>query len=374
MALEIIGQSDALYHNAEHTILVTLVGQEILRGKHLKEGGVSPEDWLHFVISLLCHDIGYVKGVCLKDRPKEHLFDSGRDGVMIKIAPGATDAALTPYHVDRGKTFVRERFKDHGLIHADLICANIELTRFPVPSDSDHQGTDNYAGLVRAADLIGQLSDPRYHCKIPALFYEFQETGASEKLGYKHPGDLRRKYPSFYWNVVHRFISKATSYLENTHDGHQILANLRSNIFVVEHEVEGLKGSPLPESPTKEMKEEKEEEEKKDGVSETQEEKQEEWKRRSKKKNPGKDRQFKRREIISEAVSGDVEGGEKKEIVDDAIGGKEQVTPSGRKNGRKKWKKRRREGLREEEDKPKPVSIDSVGDGGVAEDVIPEKE
>ena len=36
MAMENIANSDALYHNVEHTILVTLVGQEILRGKHKK--------------------------------------------------------------------------------------------------------------------------------------------------------------------------------------------------------------------------------------------------------------------------------------------------------------------------------------------------
>ena len=39
MALENIANSDALYHNVEHTILVTLVGQEILRGKQIREGG-----------------------------------------------------------------------------------------------------------------------------------------------------------------------------------------------------------------------------------------------------------------------------------------------------------------------------------------------
>ena len=66
MSLENIANSDALYHNVEHTILVTLVGQEILRGKHMREGGVTPEDWLHFAISLACHDIGYVKGIQLK--------------------------------------------------------------------------------------------------------------------------------------------------------------------------------------------------------------------------------------------------------------------------------------------------------------------
>ena len=50
MALENIANSDALYHNVEHTILVTLVGQEILRGKHIREGGIACEDWLHYLI------------------------------------------------------------------------------------------------------------------------------------------------------------------------------------------------------------------------------------------------------------------------------------------------------------------------------------
>ncbi len=36
MALENIANSDALYHNVEHTILVTLVGQENLRGKRMR--------------------------------------------------------------------------------------------------------------------------------------------------------------------------------------------------------------------------------------------------------------------------------------------------------------------------------------------------
>src|ERR1700752_515188 len=35
MALESIGNSDALYHNFEHTLLVTLAGHDILRGRAL---------------------------------------------------------------------------------------------------------------------------------------------------------------------------------------------------------------------------------------------------------------------------------------------------------------------------------------------------
>src|SRR5207248_11010116 len=35
IALECIGNSDALYHNVEHTLLVTLAGHDILRGRAL---------------------------------------------------------------------------------------------------------------------------------------------------------------------------------------------------------------------------------------------------------------------------------------------------------------------------------------------------
>jgi hypothetical protein len=37
-AMENIANSDAPYHNAELTMMVTLVGQEILRGKHFRDG------------------------------------------------------------------------------------------------------------------------------------------------------------------------------------------------------------------------------------------------------------------------------------------------------------------------------------------------
>ena len=236
MALENIANSDALYHNVEHTILVTLVGQEILRGKHIREGGVSCEDWLHYIISLLCHDIGYVKGVCRQDKEEEGLYATGKDGGMVKLPPGASDASLTPHHVDRGKLFITERFGGHKLIDADVIKRSIELTRFPVPSAEDHQDTVNYAGLVRAADLIGQLSDPRYLKKITSLYYEFEETGVNKALNYRHPGDLRRNYSKFYWNGVFPFIKNALRYLQLTQQGKQIIANLYSNVFVVEHE------------------------------------------------------------------------------------------------------------------------------------------
>ncbi|NEQ66839.1 MAG: metal-dependent phosphohydrolase, partial [Symploca sp. SIO2D2] len=108
--------------------------------------------------------------------------------------------------------------------------------RFPVPKDEAHQDTGNYPGLARAADLIGQLSDPRYLYKLPALFYEFQETEATKAFGYNHPGDVRKNYSNFFWNVVYQYIQPALGYLEITSCGKQIIANLYANVFRVESE------------------------------------------------------------------------------------------------------------------------------------------
>lgn len=233
MALEHFANSDALYHNMEHTIMVTLVGQEILRGKHIREGGVSHRDWLNFIISLLCHDIGHVRGICRDDR--EGYYTTGIKNEMVTLIEGATDASMSPYHVDRGKLFIRERFGGNPVIDAEIIAANIELTRFPVPDDTDHQATNTYPGLVRAADLIGQLADPHYLRKLPSLFYEFQETGVNKHLGYHSPFDLRVSYPSFYWGVVSRYIQDGLHYLRVTQQGRQWIANLYSHVFASEH-------------------------------------------------------------------------------------------------------------------------------------------
>ena len=235
LALENIANSDAVYHDMNHTIMVTLVGQEIVLGKHICEGGVTPRDWLHFMISLLCHDIGYVRGVCRGDHNGHYVCDES--GGVVPIFAGATDASLTPYHVTRSKLFVRERFGKVSLTHIDTreIEANIEHTRFPVPEDERHIGTADYPGLLRAADLIGQLADINYLRKTSALFAEFHETGTSERLGYQTPDDLRAAYPDFFWQAVRPYIGDALRYLRVTQEGKQWIANLYAHVFSEEH-------------------------------------------------------------------------------------------------------------------------------------------
>jgi hypothetical protein len=238
MALELIANSDAPYHDLNHTINVTLVGQEILSGKHLREGGVGPRDWLNFTISLLCHDIGYVRGICRGDSNGSYIINVG--GEAISLEAGATDAALTPYHVERGKIFIQERFSDNPFIDIDVVCGNIEYTRFPVPEEDGSNMRSEYPGLLRAADLIGQLADPNYMRKISGLFSEFQETGTSEVLGYKSAADLRAAYPAFFWTMVKPYIGDGISYLRMTQEGQQWIANLYAHIFAEEHDLPGL--------------------------------------------------------------------------------------------------------------------------------------
>ncbi|MBU2490989.1 MAG: metal-dependent phosphohydrolase [Bacteroidetes bacterium] len=233
LALENISNCDALYHNVDHTIMVTMVGQEIIKGKHLKEGGVTPNDWLHYSLALLFHDIGYVKGICSNDTLDE--VDSGIDGNMIKIDKDGTSASLAPYHVDRGKLFVKERFQSQPLINADIICEYIEMTRFPCPEGDFYKDTKSLAGLTRAADFIGQLGDPSHFTKIPALYYEFVETGGDKKFNYKNPGDVRRRFAKFFWESVSPFIGDALDYLEVTQEGKEWISNLHSHVFEIEH-------------------------------------------------------------------------------------------------------------------------------------------
>jgi hypothetical protein len=236
LALENIANSDCLYHNMDHTIMVTLVGQAILKGKHLREGGITPRDWLHYMMAVLCHDIGYVKGVCKADG--DGFFATGIDGNTFKAPVGGTDASLTPYHVDRSKLFIYERFGNKPLlvdVDAQIIADYIEMTRFPMPDDPFYEDTKGFGGLVRAADFVGQLGDPGYLRKIPALYYEFEEIGENKNTGYKSPGHMRQSYTKFYWSVVRPRIQDALTYLRITNEGKQWVANLHSHVFDIEH-------------------------------------------------------------------------------------------------------------------------------------------
>ncbi|MGO8917939.1 MAG: hypothetical protein ACLQJR_18715 [Stellaceae bacterium] len=232
LILERIAGSDALYHDTHHTMMVALVAQDVLRGLRL-EKPVSPADWYHFMIAALAHDVGYVRGVCAGDAGDSFVIDDA--GHTVTPPRGASDAFLAPYHVDRSKIVVRERFKAVPHVDGERIARAIELTRFPVPDDDDHAETDTEAGLLRAADLIGQLADPLYPSKLNALYYEFAETGLNAVFGYTSPADLCECYPKFFWGKVEPYLGPALRCLDHTIEGKQWIANLYSHLFAVAH-------------------------------------------------------------------------------------------------------------------------------------------
>jgi hypothetical protein len=234
LTLECIGNSDALYHNVEHTMLVTLAGHDILIGRALLRP-TTVDDYANFILACLTHDIGYVRGIVQGDERDSYVADA--TGQTVRLPRGSSDAALAPYHVDRSKLFVFERLDSVAEVDASRIAQAIEYTRFPYTASANDELVEEEGLLLRAADLIGQLGDPNYMKKSNALFYEFEEIGLNKKLGYDTPADVVYKYPQFYWQNVAPQIQTAIRYLNVTASGRQWIANLHGNVFRAEREM-----------------------------------------------------------------------------------------------------------------------------------------
>lgn len=233
LALECIGNSDALYHNVEHTMLVTLVGRDILRGRALLTR-TTASDWAHLLVACLMHDIGYVRGILGGDREDSYIIDAS--GQMVTLPRGSSDAALSAYHVDRSKLFVLDRVAEVEMLDEKRIARAIEFTRFPASAHEEE--IEEEGSLLRAADLIGQLGDPRYLYKAKALYCEYEENGMNRQLGYGSPADIVDSYPQFYWNSVSHHVQTAIRYLSVTESGRQWVANLYSNVYRAERAID----------------------------------------------------------------------------------------------------------------------------------------
>jgi hypothetical protein len=234
LSLECIGNSDALYHTVEHTMLVTLVGYDIMKGRSLLMP-TTAADYAHVIVACLLHDIGYVRGVLKGDGSDGYVVDA--HGRKERLPRGSSDAALTPHHVDRSKLFALDRLSHMDYIDAPRVARAIEFTRFPSAIDPAAQDAEEEGSLVRAADLIGQLGDPHYLRKANALYYEFEEVGMNKQLGYDSPADLTDLYPQFYYNSVAPHLHTAIRYLNVTSSGRQWIAGLYSNVFRAESEL-----------------------------------------------------------------------------------------------------------------------------------------
>jgi hypothetical protein len=83
--IECLGRSDALYHNFEHTLQVTMVGRDILQGMTLSQR-IEPEDYCHLIVACLLHDIGYMRGVLSGDTEDEVVVDGKGRRITYPVA------------------------------------------------------------------------------------------------------------------------------------------------------------------------------------------------------------------------------------------------------------------------------------------------
>ena len=233
-ALEFLLHCDCPYHDVQHTILVTDVGQALLHGRQLARGDLDANDWLQAVVAMLFHDIGYLKNLLREDNEQTCIVDP--DGSRVTPPVGSTDAFMTPFHVTRGIMFVHERFSNDHVIDTDAVAECIEMTRFPVPARSDYRQTDTLPAIVRCADLVGQMADPQYLQKLSRLYAEFAETGDAARMGFTNPGDLRDGFPDFFYDQVHPYIGTEVGYLKRTQEGQQWLANLYHHLHLDQSE------------------------------------------------------------------------------------------------------------------------------------------
>lgn len=232
MSLSRLARTNALYHNLEHTMLVALVGEDILRGRLYRDGDVRSIDWVHFMVALLSFGLGFTRNLCKGDRNAVCVID--QQGTTITLPRGATDGLLWPYFTDRSQIFVREYYRDHHILDPDLLAAIVDYARFP-PPEGQQQDTTSYPGLLRAAQVIGAIADPDFSMKMMRLWLEMRECGLHQAMGFESFTDLRDNYPQFFWTVLHPLIPDGMDLLTYTGSGRLWLANMHAHVLLEEH-------------------------------------------------------------------------------------------------------------------------------------------
>ena len=222
--LALLGHCDALYHDAEHTMQVTTVGQHVLRGL---DPPATPGRWMHVTVALLLHDVGYARGACAGDGAA---VVTARNGRRTMPPRGASSAWLAPWHVERSVVHVVETLVGSPHVEAARVARAVEFTRFP-PEEGRSGGSPEEDGLlVRAADLVGQLGDPRYPWKMAALYHEMAEAGQAAALGHRSPADLFEALPEFYAREVEPYLGAALASLARTPEGRAWIRRLNANV------------------------------------------------------------------------------------------------------------------------------------------------
>jgi hypothetical protein len=183
-------KADLQYHNLEHTLLATQCFIDLAAGR-IEHGAVpvfSPRDFSLGCVAILMHDSGYLK-------KRNDLTGTG--------------AKYTTSHVERSCAMAAWFLPDLGVTSAEM---DVVLNAIRCTGINSQIKQLNFANdvarltgcMVATADYLGQMADPDYPAKLPALFAEFEEANdfnqvPADKRMFKSARDLMAKTGGF-WN------------------------------------------------------------------------------------------------------------------------------------------------------------------------------
>ena len=223
--------SDALYHNLDHTLVVTGVGKDLINGKRVAEGHVSASQWFNFIIACLVTNIGFVRGIFPQDKGLQVLADAEHN---IELPKGSTSGALWPLANARSQHFVRTRLNDIPELDVEAVASWVAMGNFPSPNKLT-QGDQSWGATLQAAKLIGVVADPNFTVKTRRLILELKEAKIEHFIAHNNVRQFRAAYPSYFWQNIYPLIAGACRYLNYTSNGLEWLAIMHGHLLTDEH-------------------------------------------------------------------------------------------------------------------------------------------
>jgi len=230
---------DTLYHDARHTLDMTLAMARLIDGHDRVHPGADAlgarRAVLGVVIALL-HDSGYMR------RSSESHIENG--------------AIFTKVHVSRSADFLSRYLPTIGYAaEAETAARLVHFTGYEMDVDDIKVADpkDRMLGhMVGTADLIGQMSDRMYLEKCREFLYEEFVLGSiaretlpdgREVVRYSSPEDLIYKTPGFYEYVardrINRKLGAADRYAEAHFDGPSLYqSEIDSNMSYLRQAIE----------------------------------------------------------------------------------------------------------------------------------------
>jgi hypothetical protein len=186
-------KADLKYHNLEHTLLATQCFIDLAEGRsrHGMKPAFNDRQFSLGCAAIMMHDAGYLKM---------------RDDTQ------GTGAKYTASHVERSCVLASRFLPALGVQPGEL---DGVLNAIRCTGINSRIGTLFFCGeierltgcMVATADYLGQMADPRYPEKLPALFAEFAEANdfnrvPAEQRLFRSAQDLMAKTTGFWTHFV----------------------------------------------------------------------------------------------------------------------------------------------------------------------------